>query len=153
MSDFAFCGRDAQFRSGTASQLQFESAGASTTLTDNVLSSSSLTYARFVSGEMQVPASNAGIQVLATFIPGTDDSNAWVDYLTYQAPQSLIFAGGQFAINGLPVDASGTPVERVEYVLSGSVPDEVWDVSDPLEVKRMPTQGMAGNTVWRDAQD
>ena len=138
---------------GTASQLQFESAGTSNTLTDNVLSSSSLTYARYVSGEMSVPVSNAGIQVLATFTPGTDDSNAWVDYLTYQAPQSLIYAGGQFAINGLPVDASGTPVERVEYVLSGSVPDEVWDVSDPLEVKRMPTQGMAGNTVWRDAQE
>ena len=77
----------------TASQLRFESAGASTTLTDNVLSSSSLTHARFVSGEMQVPASSAGIQVLATLIPGTDDSNAWMDHLAYQAPQNLVFSG------------------------------------------------------------
>ena len=137
---------------GTASQLRFESAGASTTLTDNVLSSSSLTHARFVSGEMQVPASSSGIQVLATLIPGTDDSNAWMDHLAYQAPQNLVFAGGQFAINGLPIDGSGAPVERVEYVLSGSTPDEVWDVTDPLEVKRMAVQGTSGNTVWRDVQ-
>ena len=126
---------------GTASQLTYESAGSSTTLTDNVLSSSSLTHARYVSGELQVPAGNEGIQVLATLTPGTDDSNAWMDYLTYQAPQNLIFEGGHFVVNGLPVDGSGTPVERVEYVLSGSSPDEVWDVTDPLEVKRMALQG------------
>ena len=137
---------------GTASQLRFESAGVSTTLTDNVLSSSSLTYARFVSGEMQVPASSAGIQVLATLVPGTDDSNAWMDYLAYQAPQNLVFDGGQFAINGLPVDASGTPVERVEYVLAGSTPNEVWDVTDPLEVNRVALLGTSDNTVWRDVQ-
>ena len=138
---------------GSSSQLQFASAGNTVTLTDNLLSPSSLTYARLVSGEMQVPAGEAGIQALATFTPGTDESNAWIDYLTYQAPQKLNYNGGQFAINGLPVDALGAPVGHVRYVLSGAAPDDIWDVSNPLEVKRMQMQGPAGSLTWDDLTD
>lgn len=137
--------------SGSASLLQFDFEDQSVTLTDNLLSPSSLLFARYVGGELTAPLSQAGIQVLATFTAGTDDSNAWIDYLTFQAPQNLVFTPGQMAINGLPINGEGTVVSGAEYVLGGAVPDEVWDVTNPLEVKRMPIDEVDGSTVWRDA--
>ena len=135
---------------GSSSQLEFEFGNSSTVLTDNVLSSSSLRYANQVSGELVSPMGNSGIQVLATFTAGTDDSNAWMDYLTYQAPQQLVYTGGQFYINGLPIDAAGLPVSIAEYVLEGSEPQEIWDVTNPLDVERMTTSASAGTVTWRD---
>ena len=84
--------------------------------------------------------------------PGTDESN--VDRL-FDLPSTpkLNYNGGQFAINGLPVDALGAPVGHVRYVLSGAAPDDIWDVSNPLEVKRMQTQGPAGSLTWDDLTD
>ncbi|MEC8360973.1 MAG: C25 family cysteine peptidase, partial [Bacteroidota bacterium] len=135
---------------GSASQLNYEFEGQSVTLTDNLLSPSSLLYARYVGGELIAPLTIEGIQVLATFTPGTDDSNAWIDFLTYQASQNLIYTSGQMHINGLPIDAEGNPVAGAEYVLGGNAPDEVWDVTDPLEVKRVATTNANGSTVWQD---
>lgn len=137
---------------GTSSQLEYSFGGESLTLTDNLLSSSSLSYGKYVSGELTAPLTQAGIQVLASFTAGTDDSNAWMDYLAYQAPQLLVYTSGQFPINGLPIGASGQSVGSAEYVLGGSPPDEVWEVTDPLEVKRMPVVSESGSTVWRDVQ-
>ena len=102
---------------------------------------------------MTAAMSQSGIQVLATFSPGTDDSNAWIDYLTYQVPQNLVFTSGQMHINGLPFDADGNAIFGAEYVLGGGVPDEVWNVSDPLEVKQMPISSSNGSTAWQDAVD
>ena len=137
--------------SGSASQLSYEFEGQSVTLTDNLLSPSSLLYARYVGGELTAPLTLEGIQVLATFTPGTDDSNAWIDFLTYQASQNLVYTSGQMHLNGLPLDAEGNPVSGAEYVLGGNTPDEVWDVTDPLEVKRVATTNVNGSTVWQDA--
>ena len=136
---------------GSASQLNYEFEGQSVTLTDNLLSPSSLLYARYVGGELTAPLTLEGIQVLATFTPGTDDSNAWIDFLTYQASQNLVYTSGQMHLNGLPLDAEGNPVTGAEYVLGGNAPDEVWDVTDPLEVKRVATNNANGSTVWQDA--
>ena len=138
---------------GSASQLQYQFEDQSVTLTDNLLSPSSLLFARYVGGEMTAAMSQSGIQVLATFSPGTDDSNAWIDYLTYQVPQNLVFTSGQMHINGLPFDADGNAIFGAEYVLGGGVPDEVWNVSDPLEVKQMPISSSNGSTAWQDAVD
>ena len=137
---------------GTSSQLEYSFGGESVILTDNLLSASSLSYGKYVSGELTAPLTQSGIQVLASFTAGTDDSNAWMDYLMYQAPQLLVYSSGQFAVHGLPVGESGDPVTSVEYVLGGAAPDEVWDVSDPLGVKRMLVSAESGSTVWRDAQ-
>ena len=136
---------------GSASQLNYEFEGQSATLTDNLLSQSSLLYARYVGGELTAPLTQEGIQVLATFTPGTDDSNAWIDFLTYQAAQNLVYTSGQMHLNGLPLDEEGNPVTGAEYVLGGNAPDEVWDVTDPLEVKRLATTSANGSTVWQDA--
>ena len=137
---------------GTASQLTYESAGSSTTLTDNVLSSSSLTHARYVSGELQVLLAMRGFKSWPrSLLAQTTAMPGWTIDLP-SAPE-FDFEGGHFVVNGLPVDGSGTPVERVEYVLGGSAPDEVWDVTNPLEVKRMNVQTTAGNTVWQDFQE
>ena len=136
---------------GSASQLNYEFEGQSVTLTDNLLSPSSLLYARYVGGELTAPMTLEGIQVLATFTPGTDDSNAWIDFLTYQASQNLVYTSGQMHINGLPLDEGGSPVAGAEYVLGGNAPDEVWDVTDPLEVKRVATTNANGSIVWQDA--
>ena len=95
--------------SGTASQLTYSFEGESVTLTDNLLSPSSLLYARYVGGEMTAELSQEGIQVLATFTPGTDDSNAWIDHLTYQASQNLVYTSGQMHVNGL-LDGAGNPI-------------------------------------------
>jgi hypothetical protein len=135
--------------SGTASQLTYSFEGASAVLTDNLLTPSSLSYAKYVSGELSAPLSENAVQVLATFSPGTDDANAWVDYLAYQAPQLLVYSNGQFPVNGLPVNASGEAVASAEWVMGGATPDEVWDVTDPLEVQRVVTSTDAGNTSWR----
>ena len=94
---------------GSASQLNYEFEGQSVTLTDNLLSPSSLLYARYVGGELTAPLTLEGIQVLATFTPGTDDSNAWIDFLTYQAAQNLVYTSGQMHLNGLPSTRKGTP--------------------------------------------
>ena len=48
-------------------------------------------------------------QVLASFTAGTTTAT-WVDYLSYQAPQNLVYNSGQFAINGLPVDEGGSGI-------------------------------------------
>ena len=136
--------------SGSASQLQWDFEDQSVTLTDNLLSPSSLLFARNVGGELTATLTQAGIQVLATFTPGTEDSNAWIDYLAYQAPQNLVYTSGQMPINGLPIDGEGNAVGSAEYVLGGAEPDEVWDVTDPLAVTRMPTTTSNGSTVWRD---
>ena len=138
--------------SGTSSQLEYTFGNESLVLTDNLLSPSSLSYGKFVSGELSAPLTQAGIQVLASFTAGTDDSNAWMDYLAYQAPQLLVYTSGQTTVNGLPVDAAGGSVASAEYVMGGATPDEVWDVTDPLEVKRMPVFSESGSTVWRDVQ-
>ena len=90
---------------GTASQLAYTFEGETVVLTDNLLSPSSLTFARYVGGQISAPLSQSGIQVLASFTPGTEDSNAWMDYLTYQAPQNLVYTSGQMPIHGLPVNS------------------------------------------------
>ena len=136
---------------GTASQLECTAGGESMVLTDVLLSPSSLTYGRYVSGEMSAPLVQGNLQVLANLIPGTEDANAWVDYLTYQVDQHLIYSSGQLRIHGLPLDAAGQPIQGAQYVLGGSAPDEVWDVTDPLEVRRMSTTTENGSIVWRDA--
>ena len=136
---------------GTASQLAYTFEGETVVLTDNLLSPSSLTFARYVGGQISAPLSQSGIQVLASFTPGTEDSNAWMDYLTYQAPQNLVYTSGQMPIHGLPVNSEGDPVASAEYVLGGNAPDEVWDVTDPLDVARVQTTLMDGSTTWRGA--
>ncbi len=137
--------------SGTASQLEYTFEGTSTVLTDNLLTPSSLSYAKYVGGELNAPLSGNAIQVLATFTPGTDDANAWVDYLTYQAPQLLVYSNGQFPVNGLPVNANGEAVTSAEWVMGGASPDEVWDVTDPLDVQRMAISNASGSTSWKSA--
>ena len=82
---------------GSQPRVQFESAGTSTTLTDNVLSSSSLTYARYVSGEMSVPVSNAGIQV---------------------SPNPAM---GSLVVRGVPAGALVTPTDLLGRSISGPV--------------------------------
>ena len=135
---------------GTSSQLDVSFGQETLTLTDNLLSASSLTYGKYVNGTLTSLMPTESIQVLASFTAGTDDSNAWVDYLSYQAPQNLVYNSGQFAINGLPVDEGGSGIASAEYVLGGNVPDQVWDVTNPLEVERMTIGAVNGSTVWKD---
>ena len=105
-------------------------------------------YARFVSGEMQVPPaarnSSAGhlIRAQTTAMPG------WITWRTKRL--RIGFSGGN-----LPsmVADRGRSARRARGVCVVRVdPDEVWDVTDPLEVKRMALQGASGNTVWKDVQ-
>ena len=135
---------------GTSSQLDVSFGQETLTLTDNLLSASSLSYGKYVNGTLTSLMPTESIQVLASFTAGTDDSNAWVDYLSYQAPQNLAYNSGQFAINGLPVDEGGSGIASAEYVLGGNVPDQVWDVTNPLEVERMTIGAVNGSTVWKD---
>ena len=117
-------------------------------LTDNLLSPSSLTFARYVGGQISAPLSQSGIQVLASFTPGTEDSNAWMDYLTYQAPQNLVYTSGQMPIQGLPVNvrrSSGERRVRARWKRSNGV----WDVTDPLDVARVLTTLMDGHHMAR----
>ena len=137
--------------SGSASQLTVECQGEAMTLTDNVLPASTLQYALYRSGNLLAPTNPAGIQVLATFTPGTEDANAWIDFLAYQAKCALVYPSGQMAINGLPLDEQGNFIQGAQYVLGGSEPDEVWDVTNPLEVRRMQTSQENGSLVWADA--
>ena len=69
--------------------------GESLSLTDSPLSPSSLSFAGYRSGAIEAPMPAGGLQVLATLNPGTDDSNAWMDFLAYEAPQHLEYQGGQ----------------------------------------------------------
>ena len=93
--------------SGSPSQVRLESAGNTASFVDQILSPSTLVYAKYYSREMRVPVLQASVQALMTLEPGTDDSNAWVDHLTYQLRQNLVAGVGQFAMNGLPVNQSG----------------------------------------------
>ena len=135
--------------SGSGSELVYAWEGETLSLTDNLLSPSSLAFAGYRSGAMTAQLTQPGLQVLATLNPGTDDSNAWMDYLAYQVPQSLVFSGGQMAINGLPVDGDGNSVEGAQYLLGGSpTPDAVWDVTDPLDVHELPLEDLDGALSW-----
>ena len=90
--------------------MNYEFEGQSVTLTDNLLSPSSLLYARYVGGELIAPLTLEGIQVLATFTPGTDDSNAWIDFLTYQASQNLIYTQAKCTSMAFQSTRKGTPL-------------------------------------------
>ena len=68
--------------------------------------------------------------------------------LTYQAAQNLVYTSGQMHLNGLP-RPEGNSVTGAEYVLGGNAPDEVWDVTDPLEVKRLAHQRQRQHRVAR----
>ena len=87
-----------------------------------------------------------------TFEPGTDDSNAWVDHLTYQLRQNLVAGVGQLAMNGLPVNQSGDIVSSAEYRLQARCLT-IWDVTDRLETKRIPWGVENDKAVWRLATD
>lgn len=139
--------------SGSPSQVRLESAGNTASFVDQILSPSTLVYAKYYSREMRVPVLQASVQALMTLEPGTDDSNAWVDHLTYQLRQNLVAGVGQFAMNGLPVNQLGDDVSSAEYRLSGTTPDEVWDVTDRLETKRIPWSVENDQAVWRLATE
>ena len=139
--------------SGSPSQVRLESAGNTASFVDQILSPSTLVYAKYYSREVRVPVLQESVQALMTLEPGTDDSNAWVDYMTYQLRQNLVAGVGQFAMNGLPVNQSGDIVSSAEYRLSGTTPDEVWDVTDRLETKRVPWSVENDQAVWRLATE
>ena len=61
-------------------------------------------------------------------------TRGWIISVT-KLPQNLAYNSGQFAINGLPVDEGGSGIASAEYVLGGNVPDQVWDVTNPLKWK------------------
>ena len=137
--------------SGSTSQVRIESSGTSESFYDQILTPNTLLYARYFSREMRVSVLQEGVQALLTFEPGTDDSNAWVDYMTYQLQQHLVAGVGQLAINGLPVNGSGVAVSSAEYQVSGAMPDEIWDVTDRMETKRIPWGVENDKAVWRQA--
>lgn len=133
--------------SGTGSELMYTWEGESLSLTDSPLSPSSLSFAGYRSGAIEAPMPAGGLQVLATLNPGTDDSNAWMDFLAYEAPQHLEYQGGQMHINGLPLEDEALGVQY-QLTLPFSPVDEVWDVSNPLEVKRVDLAAEGNAVTW-----
>ena len=133
--------------SGTGSELKYDWEGESVSLTDSPLSPSSLSFAGHRSGAMEAPMPAGGLQVLATLNPGTDDSNAWMDYLAYEVPQHLEYQGGQMPINGLPLDGEGLGA-KYRLTLPFSPVEEVWDVTDPLEVTRVDLAAEGNAVTW-----
>ena len=98
---------------------------------------------------MTRPLTAEGVQVLTTLVPGTSESDAWMDYLSYTVPQGLQFNGGQALFNGLPSNDGG-----VQYTVAGSVPpNEVWDVTDFADVRKVPFELTGNGFGWRAAAD
>ena len=136
--------------SGSASQLTYTFEGESQTLLGDIIPTESQDHAEPVSGELSAPMTIESIQVLAEFDPGTDNSSAWIDHLAFQAPQNLVFDGGQMVVNGLPIDASGEPVDVVEYQVQGEAVDAIWDVTNPHEVAEVAWSVQGNGLAWRD---
>lgn len=135
--------------SGSNSQLRYAFEGEEVTFTDGVLSSNATAYALPRKGQMTRPLTAEGVQVLTTLVPGTSESDAWMDYLSYSVPQGLQYNGGQALFNGLPSNDGG-----VQYTVVGSVPpNEVWDVTDFADVRKVPFELTGNGFGWRAAAD
>ena len=130
--------------SGSPSTLTYSFGEESVQLSDVVLSSLSYDYAKYREGEITAPLTSNGVQVLTTLNPGTSESDAWLDYLSYEVPQAIQFNGGQALFNGLPISDGGA-----QYNLSGSLaPNEIWNVTDEGNIEQVPTEVVDGNQSW-----
>ncbi len=149
--NFAACSRTVG--TGTGSQLQYVWNGQELNFADGVLTSSSLNYASYFEGSLTAVMDQPAVQLLANFTPGTSESDVWLDYVTYQIQQQLVFDGVQQGVNGLPVDGSA-PDECARYVMGGSVqPDAVWDVSNPLDVRDVMASAQPEGWTWKAPVD
>lgn len=138
---------------GTGSQLSFAMEGEQVVFSDGVLTASSLNFATYFEGELTAPLAQPAVQVLTTFVPGTNEADAWMDYLSYEVPQALVHSGSQQGVNGLPLVAGDATV-GASYVMGGSPsPDAVWDVTHPLDVVSLPLEGGDGQWMWEAPAD
>ena len=138
---------------GTGSQLKYAWNGQELNFADGVLTASSLNFASYFEGSLTAVMDQTAVQVLANFTPGTSESDVWLDYLTYQIQQQLVFDGVQQGVNGLPVNGSA-PEECARYVMGGSVqPDAVWDVTNPLDVRNVSASAQPEGWTWKAPVD
>ena len=83
-------------------------------------------------------AASASPQVSYTFIPGSFNSQGWLNWLEVTATRSLAMNG---AAQLLFRDRSSTGNDRLEFSISGANGTTgVWDITDPLTPVRMPGQ-------------
>ena len=127
-------------------------AGETYTTSDISLSENSLLIAQKRNLIIDTELEGEGVSVELSYTPGNIEAEGWVDYVRVQAVQELQFYGGQFHVNGTHYTYDA---ESAEYVLgSASTVDEVWDVTDHLDPRKVDVEGLgSGEISWKALRD